>query len=365
MLSFERRIILAGKFVWQKFADVNLNDDFFSSLKADYPEFCTWFHKKQITGESALVYNDDQGVEAFLYLKEENETINLINCILPKKKRLKIGTLKLSDRIRSKRLGEGALGVALWHWQEIKCEEIYVTVFDKHTELIRLFERFGFKCVGKNMRGECVYLKNRSCLNFDDPYKCFPFISNQFENSSVIPIYDIYHDKLFPYSELAGNYKEMDEITAGNGITKLFIATPFTALQYKIGMPVFIYRIFTGARGKTYKSVITSLCTISKVDIIKNEWKANLTVDEFIKLAGNKTVYSKNELKSIYNSKRNVVAIEMVYNGYFGKGHNVTHHTLHSNGLFEEHPYNIIYDKIQTEKIIKMGDKNVQNIIVD
>lgn len=58
-------------------------------------------------------------------------------------------------------LGEGSLGVALWYWQETQYNQIYVTVFDKHFELISLFERFGFKMVGTNARGECVYIKNR------------------------------------------------------------------------------------------------------------------------------------------------------------------------------------------------------------
>ena len=41
----------------------------------------------------------------------------------------------LAERFRGLRLGEGALGVSLWKWQELKSEEIYVTIFEKHTEL--------------------------------------------------------------------------------------------------------------------------------------------------------------------------------------------------------------------------------------
>lgn len=152
---------MASKFKWQKFSDVDLNDDFFDSLKSDYPEFCNWFQKKVNNNESALVYNDSIGVGAFLYLKPENEPINIVSGVLPAKKRLKIGTLKLSERIRSQRLGEGALGVALWYWQQLNendnIEEIYVTAFEKHTELISLIDRFGFKCVEK-MQEENLFL---------------------------------------------------------------------------------------------------------------------------------------------------------------------------------------------------------------
>lgn len=360
---------MAGKFKWKKFSDVNLNDDFFNSLKSDYPEFCNWFQKKANNNESALVYNDSIGVGAFLYLKPENEPINIVGGVLSAKKRLKIGTLKLSERIRSQRLGEGALGVALWYWQQLNendnIEEIYVTAFEKHTELINLFNRFGFKCVGKNARGECIFIKNKRSLDFSDPYKCFPYISNSVAVAGVIPIEDHYHDGLFPYSELFGNSKDISEITAGNGITKVFIATPSSILNFRIGMPVFIYRVFTGDGQKTYKSVITSLCTISKITTIKSNFIPQKTLEEFFYLAGNKTVYPEDELEDIYNKKKNIIAIELVYNSYFGKGHNITHHELHSNELFETYPYCIAYNRNELEKILELGDKNVQNIIIN
>jgi hypothetical protein len=360
---------MAGKFKWQKFSDIDLNDDFFDSLKSDYPEFSDWFQKKANNNELALVYNDSIGVGAFLYLKTENESITIVSGELLAKKRLKIGTLKLSERIRSQRLGEGALGVALWYWQQLNekdnIEEIYVTAFEKHTELISLFDRFGFNCVGKNARGECVFIKNIRHLDFSDPYKCFPYISNSVVEAGVIPIEDHYHDKLFPYSELYGNSRDIEEITAGNGITKIFIATPNSRLDYKIGMPVFIYRKFTGIGPKTYKSVITSLCTISKIVIIKSNFVPQKSFEEFLNLTGNKTVYPENELEYIYNNKKNIIAIELVYNSYFGKGHNITHNELSSKRLFETYPYNIVYNRNELEEILELGDKDVQDIIIN
>ena len=151
---------MAGKFEWRKFSEVNLDDHFFDELKADYEEYPIWFKKKSDAGEYALVFNDEQGVGAFVYLKRENEAIQLMDKILPPIPRVKIGTLRLAERFRGMRLGEGALGVTLWKWRDDKVEDIYVTVFEKHSELISLFERFGFKCVGMNSRGECIYLRN-------------------------------------------------------------------------------------------------------------------------------------------------------------------------------------------------------------
>ncbi len=356
---------MRGKFQWKKFQDVNLEDSFFDSLKSDYPEFVDWFKRKSKEGEETLVYNDEEGIGAFLYLKDENEIIELVDQKLPAVKRVKIGTLRLSERQRGIRLGEGALGVALWKWQEKQVEEIYVTVFEKHEVLINLFEKFGFCCIGKNDRGESVYLKSRKNIDYTDAYKAFPFLEPNFNKAGVIPIIETFHDRLFPYSELMGNNKEIEEITAGNGITKIYIGTPWSMMHYEVGEPVGIYRKYEGSTGATYKSVITSFATITKIVKIKGSNSCNVTINDYIKLAGNKTVFSNEELIDIYNNNRNVVMIEMVYNGFFGRGHNVNHKTLSINGLFPAHPYKIDYSKKEFIRILEMGDTNVQNVIIN
>lgn len=355
---------MAGKFEWHKFSEVNLEDPFFDSLKTDYVEFPDWFKRKSDTGEYALVFHDEQGVGAFVYLKRENEAIELLDKTLPAKPRVKIGTLRLAERFRGLRLGEGALGVSLWKWRDDNVDDIYVTVFERHTELINLFERFGFKCIGINGRGERVYLKSRKSIDYTDPNAAFPFICPNFSKAGLIPIYERFHDRLFPYSELKIKRREIEEETAGNGITKVYIGTPYTAMHYEVGEPVGIYRIYEGETGKTYKSAVTSYCTITKMDIIKNRGKATVSLVEFINNAGNKTVFSPEELASIYEQD-NVVMLELIYNGFFGKGNNVIHRDLKDQGLFETHPYNLDYTKEQFIKILEMGDVDVQNVIID
>lgn len=101
---------MAGKFEWHQFAEVNLADPFFDSLKSDYVEFPEWFQKKRNAEEQTLVFHDEYGVGAFLYLKNENEMIELEDRTLPARPRVKIGTLRLAERFRGMRHGEGALG---------------------------------------------------------------------------------------------------------------------------------------------------------------------------------------------------------------------------------------------------------------
>ena len=59
---------MAGKFERKRFSEIDLNDPFFDSLKADYPGtssstgFVQWFTKKAADGKRALVFEDDQEV---------------------------------------------------------------------------------------------------------------------------------------------------------------------------------------------------------------------------------------------------------------------------------------------------------------
>lgn len=145
---------------------------------------------------------------------------------------------------------------------------------------------------------------------------------------------------------------------------KVYIGTPYTAMHYEINEPVGIYRIYEGDIGKTYKSAVTSYCTITKMDVIKNNGRATMNRADFISSAGNKTVFTPDKLAAIY-AQNSVVMLELVYNGFFGKGHNVIHRDLKEQGLFTTYPYQINYNKEQFIKILEMGDVDVQNVIID
>lgn len=354
------------KFTWKKFNEININDTFFDSLKSDYTEFPIWFKGKSEVGEEALVYHDDLGISSFIYLKNENEEIELTDKILPKKNRIKIGTFRLAERVRGKRLGEGALGVSLWRWQESRFEEIYVTVFDKHEVLIDLFEKFGFVHVGNNNRGERVYIKSRNQINYSNPYTSFPFIDYNNSNAGLIPIEQDYHDRLFPYSTLRGvkNNKKTEEDVAGNGISKVFLAFGRN-ISYRKKQPLFIYRKYTGEGPKGFKSVVTSFCSLTNQTLVKAGNTSFLDLNSFLNLVRNRAVFNENELINIYHSNEDITVLEMVYNGYFGAGHNITYNELKNGGFFNVYPYNIRYSLDEFEKILEMGDTDVQNVIIN
>jgi predicted GNAT family N-acyltransferase len=135
----------------KQFKDINLNDPFFDSLKSDYPEFVDWFRRK--SEEYAYVFEDsDNTIDGFLYLKPENEELDDIDEPLPKKPRLKIGTFKINSH--GTRLGERFMKKSFDIAFDHEVKEIYVTLFEKQTQLIRLFEKYGFEYITTKTKGD-------------------------------------------------------------------------------------------------------------------------------------------------------------------------------------------------------------------
>ena len=77
---------------------------------------------------------------SFLYLKieDKNEPYSDIEPPFSPKKRLKIGTFKVINN--GFRLGERFMKIIFDHALINKVEEVYVTIFDKREEQIRLIE---------------------------------------------------------------------------------------------------------------------------------------------------------------------------------------------------------------------------------
>lgn len=355
-----------SNFKSRRFYECDVNDPFFNGLKEDYDDFIGWFSRKSAAGESAYVCFDE-GIQAFLYLKENED--EEIPGVLPKEHRIKIGTLKISEGSQEQRLGEGAMGIALWRWQQSDVMSIYVTVYPKHERLIRFLQLFGFVYAGMKENGESVYEKDKRKLDYGTAKLSFPYLNPNFSRGKYIPINDDFHDKLFQYSELKNVKRdpEEDALAASNGLCKVFIATPSDNIDYCPGDIAIIYRRHTGEGPKKYKSVATSFCTIKKQTPIKIAKNYQKSQDEFYSIVGNKSVYSKEELSDIYRNSSNkyLVVIEMIYNGYFGAGHNVTFDALSKEGLFDDYPYRINLAREDVLKIIRMGGKREQDIIIN
>lgn len=355
---------MSGGFDFVPFSTVDLNDEFFDSLKSDYPEFSDWYVRKADAGESAFVVTGDEGVMAFLYLKpEDGESISLLDGELPGTPRLKIGTLKISKRCRGDRLGEGAIGMALWQWRDSHLPEVYVTVFEKYAPLVGMLKKFGFACAGQKRNGESVYVKTRQGLSYTTAYTPFPFINPSFPEANILVIEQDYHDQLFPYSKVARAPQEVMSVTAGNGVTKVYVGHGHE-MAAQPGNPVLIYRKFMGER-PGFQSVVTSYGVVSGVRHFKRDGRILLPYEEYRELIKNKSVFSDLELDQHWN-ERNVVVVELVYLGFFGGGHNINWVWLKDNNLWREcHPNQAVYAPNEFFEILNGGGVPREDVVVD
>lgn len=228
-----------------------------------------------------------------------------------------------------------------------------------------LLEKFGFENKGEFANGECLYLKSKRALNKSTPYTHFPFINGNYDRFGILPIADAYHDVLFPYFEAQNGAKYDLDLAISNGVSKVYIATPGSAMSYKENEPVFIYRKFNG-RSTGGKSAITSYCTITKIYYIKTNNKYLKTKDEYLEIIRNKSVYNPDELECIYKTKRNVVILELVYNGYLDKSNKIDEIYLKDNNFMsDKHLYKTILNKNQFTNLLKVGGENAKDIIID
>jgi predicted nucleic acid-binding protein len=286
------------------FAEVNLNDSFFYSFRLDYKEFNKWFNGKA-EQPCYVCYNDDQ-LTAFLYIKIEKpgeESYVDITPTFKPKKRLKIGTLKVSSN--GYKIGERFLKTIFDNALLFRVEEIYVTIFNKRPEqeqLIEMLEEWGFYQHGvkSTQNGdELVYVREfdkRLPVNIHNPKLTFPFFSRR-TDKYLIRIEPKYHTELFPDSintkEDKARYTENEPHR--NRISKVYIShSPERNL--KSGDIVLIYRIGETVP-KKYSSTVTTICIVESVrDGFKN-------FEEFFDSCNRRTMIPKEDLHNKWWNK--------------------------------------------------------------
>ena len=285
------------------FGNLDLADDFFISFKEDYPGYEEWFNKK--ADETVYVCLAENKPIALLYLKLEgkSEDYSDIKPPLPPKRRLKIGSFKVT--LNGYRLGERFLKIAFDNALLLKVDEIYVTIFNKRIEqhrLINLLEEYGFHYHGLkkgNGGDELVYI--RSCGRVADrqiPKLTYPFFSTS-GHLFITPIYPEYHTELFPDSILRteSSIDFVENQPHRNAISKVYISRSIER-DLQSGDVIFFYR--TADRYPAYYyAVLTTIGVVeSVIDKIPNE-------QEFIRLCRKRSVFSDKELSQHWNYDKN------------------------------------------------------------
>src|SRR3989344_2948824 len=249
-----------------------LEDPFFNDLKEDYgPSFNDWYNKKAKEGKEAYVYlNPDGKLGAFLMLKDEDENIKAYPENLPKKKRLKISTLKVSNI--GNKLGELFLNISFNYAIKNGFDEVYLTHFIREDDyLVPLIENFGFIKNSNYIihqhteKKEYIFVKNfspKSKVKIREiREKFFPcYYDGPAVDKFIVPIKPEYHERLFidtkgrqtKFKEFSGKF-----IVEGNSIQKAYLCNAPTYRMKKNDILIFYHSVNNQA--------VTSLGTIDEV----------------------------------------------------------------------------------------------------
>jgi predicted nucleic acid-binding protein len=344
------------------FGYVNLKDTFFDSFREDYPGFDKWFNKK--SEETAYITENRGSVLSFLYVKVEKEDENYsdITPVFTQKKRLKIGTFKVESN--GVRLGERFLKIIFDNAVVNKVNEIYVTIFDKSEEQVRLIEMlklWGFTEHGikKSGCGEEIVLTRDfiPAFNLNDPKLTYPYISSN-TNIFLCPIWPDYHTELLPDSILTTE-SPMDFVENEphrNAIRKAYISR-----SWEKGLSTGDLIVFYRTGGK-YKGVISTIGTIENIITgIRNE-------HDFILKCRKRSIFTNEELKKWwdYNPRNRPFIVNFLYNYSFPKRINLEQ--LIKLGIIKDYesvPRGFVkITKEQFTTIIK-ETKSDESIIVD
>ncbi|MCK4328458.1 hypothetical protein KAX02_01295 [candidate division WOR-3 bacterium] len=345
------------------FGNINFHDEFFYSFKEDYVGYEKWFNKK--ADETAYVCKSEEKVVGLLYLKDElkSEPYPDIKPMFKPKKRLKIGTFKV--QLNGFKLGERLLKIVFDNALHLSVEEIYVTIFPKRIEQIRLInflKDFGFYYQGKKESSsgiEDVYVRDFSRkVDITSPKITYPFMSKN-ARKFLVPIYPEYHTNLFPDSILRTesplDFVEHEPFR--NAISKIYVSRSLNR-DLKTGDIIIFYRT-----GGYYKSVVTTL------GIVENIYTSIKNQCHFINLCRKRSVFSDDELKRQWNiapSTNRPFIVNFLYAYSFPKRINLKR--LIELGViqdissaprgFEE------ISNVSFEKILKETDSN-ENIIIN
>lgn len=342
----EKVIVQTPAFIKQEYLyNLNLEDDFFSSLRMDYKGFDEWFEKKQRNNAQAYITQNQQNkVTSFLMLKEEgkNEDYSSFDTPFKPAKRLKVATFKVADT--GKKIGECFIKIMIKEAIQKNIDEIYVTTFERQESLIYLLRQYGFKLATyKNttksddtIEREAIFVKNIK------DKKGYPFVQLDNQNIFIIPVQPKYHKLLFEEAEREFQISIDDTQgmnTSANAIKKAFI----TNSKIKMIKPNDILLFYASQD----KKAITTL------GIVETTWNKFENQKEIFNIVRKRTAYNEDELQYVTS----LDSLVIMFKHYITFNNPITYEFLINNGIvngYIQAPRSISRDDL--EKIIIEGN---------
>lgn len=290
-------------------SNLDVKDPIFDTLRSDYKGFDEWLAKKASSGRECWTYqNTDGSLGAVLIYKFEEEIIPSTPP-LPKEKRLKISTMKVSHV--GYKIGELLLKLSFDLAIRNNIPEIYLTYFTQNGDiLLDLIKEYGFKkasVINHDWKElpEVVYVK-RLIVEEEEVagLTAYEISKNYYPNlcdsekvrKFIIPIQPQFFERLF--TDFPNRQIKIDEyigrlIIEGNTIKKAYLSHSSTR-QMEKGAILLFYR------SEDYKSLVS-------LGVIESVYYNLTNPDEIISLVGKRTVYSLSEIKGIAQNPTTVI----------------------------------------------------------
>jgi len=298
-LILDERLPLPVSIEYIPVSNLNLDDPFFDSLKNEYAGFDKWWSKISREGRRAWIYRKDNHLGAVLILKIEDEALSS-SPPLPKCKRLKICTFKVSDT--GKKIGELFIKISIEYAAKNNIDELYLTHFTGENDyLIYLIENFGFQKEAE-INGEDIFCK-RMVVN--EPLSDPLLISNRFYPSFydgsrvkkfIVPIRPEYHKKLFIVFE--HTQLSLPGITDGMIIEQNTIKKAYLCHSK-------IKKIETGDILLFYRS--QDVKSITTIGVVERVYPDSSDADEIIRNVGKRSVYTRSEIEEMANTSTKTI----------------------------------------------------------
>lgn len=275
---------------------IDLADPIFGSIREDYEGFDAWFQKNCQAGQrEALIIDGGDTLAGLCILKDEDDE----EYGLPSR-RLKLCTVKVAEPHRRQRYGALLLKAALDNAIRRGRTGLYVTVFDRHPELIRLLEDLGFEITPQVTElGELVMwrplipppeaLHELDGFEFNRRYG--PHNLRLDVAMHIIPIQPQWEERLFPEGrlqlELVG-----ENAACGNDLRKAYLSRAGT-LRLGRGDLVLFYRS-QDEQAVRFIAVVEDTLRSSEVS-------------EIVRFVGTRTVYTAEEIEEMSDHGRRTV----------------------------------------------------------
>ena len=279
--------------------NLNPDDPFFDSLKREYPRagdspsFEEWFKQKSRDHWKCYVsYQSSDRIGALLIKKIEDQKIDA-QPPLPRKNRVKIATLKVTDY--GHKIGELLLKLSFDSAVQNNIEEVYLTHFTQPGDrLVALIQEYGFVNVAVNPRGEDIFLKKLMVEDLSliersprEIYKRYypTFYDGTAVKKWIIPIRPEFHQKLF--TDLERRQTTLAEhgggfLVEGNAIKKAYLCKAKTKQMVEGDIVLF------------YRSVDAS--AITSLGVVEEVYTGISDINQILRLVGKRTVYSPEEI---------------------------------------------------------------------